>query len=56
MIIKGGLVRIHDDYMRNTEESLEILKRVEDNAYTHLVEKYARRKEQENPNQDGVSL
>ncbi|WFR55386.1 hypothetical protein QA584_17445 [Anaerocolumna sp. AGMB13025] len=43
MMIKGGLVRIHDDYMRSPEESLEIMKRVEEIAYRHLSVKYAKK-------------
>ena len=53
MIIKGGLVRIHDDYMKSPEESLEIMKRVNEIAYRHLSVKYAKKKELEEPNKDG---
>lgn len=52
MIIKGGLVRIHDDYMKSPEESLEIMKRVEKMAYEHLVAKYTKKKESETSNKD----
>lgn len=51
--IKGATIRIHDDFIRSREESLEIMKRVEENAYRHLAVKYARKKEPEKPNKDG---
>lgn len=54
IIINGGLVRFHDDYMRSPEESLEIMKGVEDNAYRILAAKYSRNKESKTQNEDGT--
>ena len=55
MIIKGGLVRIHDDYMRSPEESLEIMNRVNEIAYRHLSAKYAKKKDLDENNKNGSS-
>jgi hypothetical protein len=41
----GATVRFHDDYCKSPEESLEIMKRVERNAYRALVAKRVNERE-----------
>lgn len=40
--VKGATVKIHDDFLKSKEESLEIMKTVEEKAYRALVAKHNR--------------